>query len=133
MSRIWNIIFSKEVSISLGGQMEIGRRVNLFKSFFYKGLFALEQQPPDRREEAVEIFLDEVKALFKKNAPLKPTESHPKNPQEKTMWMISDQYYERITETIRSQAERYKFSDDPFWKKFGDDLFWVEPSKGIIM
>lgn len=133
MRTIWNMIFSKEIPISLGEQIEIDRRVKLFKSFFYKGLFALEQQSLDKREESAKNFLDEIRAFFKKNAFPKPTENHPKDPKRRKMWKISDQYYEEIAETIKLQAERYEFSDDPFWKEFGSDLFFKRPQKGIIM
>ena len=60
------MIFSREIPISLGEQAEIDREVKLFESFFYKGLFVLEQQPSDKRKEAAKNFLDEIKTLFKK-------------------------------------------------------------------
>ena len=133
MVRIWDMIFSREIPISLEEQMEIDRRVKLFKTFFYKKLFALEQQPSDKRKEEARKFLDEMGALLKKNAFPKLTENHPKDPQERKKWTIKDQYLERIAETVRSQAERYEFSDDPFLKEFGNNLFFRGPRKGIII
>ena len=125
------MIFSKEVPISLEEQMEIDRRIKSFKLFFYEKLSVLEQQSSGEREEFVKNFLDETKTLFEKNAFTMPVENFPKNSQGRKMWKISDRYFERIAEVIRSQAERYKFYEDPFWKKFGSDLFHAGPTKGM--
>ena len=109
--------------------MEIDRRIESFKLFFYKKLSVLEQQPPGEREEFVKNFLNETKTLFEKNAFTTSVENCPKDPQKRKMREISDQYYEKIAGVIRPQAERYKFYEDPFWKKFGNDLFHAGPTK----
>ena len=133
MVKILNLIFSEEIPISLEEQSEIDRRIESFKLFFYKKLPVLEWQPSDKREELVKNFLDEIKALFKENAFATPVENHPKDPLERKMWEISDQYYERIAKVIGPQAERYGFYEDSFWKKFGSDLSSISPTKGMII
>jgi hypothetical protein len=133
MVKILSLIFSKEIPISLEEQAEIDRRVELFKQLFYKKLSVLEQQPSGEREELAKNFLDEIKTFFKENTFAMPVEDHPKDPQERKMWEISDQYHERIAKVIRPQAERYGFYEDSFWKKFGRDLSSISPTKGMII
>ena len=133
MVKILDRIFSKEVPVSLEEQTEIDRRVELFKLFFYEKLSVLEQQPPGKRDKLVKSFFDEIEIFLEKNAFAVPVENYPKNSLERKMWKISDKYYEKIAEVIKPQAERYRFYEDSFWKKFGNDLFFVSPTRGVII